>query len=158
MIKLKEIKKEWRYNPKINLSKEINLAAQMLRKDILEGITIRKSDIKGSPFKKLRASTVRSKIERKSKRPTTPLFDTGMMSNLSPISGTNKATSQRQIATVKVAEKRTYKGTDNTAMDVGMKHQEGINVPKREWFGIRKEMEKKINRMLRLRIKSLFKR
>ena len=153
MLKLIKGKQQWNPNANIDMSKEINLAAQMVRKDILEGITVRKSDIKGRKFTKLKPSTVRRKLKTGSPMPDTPLYHTGQMSNLSPISGENKATPSRQFASVKVARKRKYKKSNVTSLEVGQFHMAGAgSLPKRQWFGIRKKMNKKIRKMLQLRL------
>ena len=66
----------------------------------------------------------------------------------------NKATPQKQIATIKVSEKKTYKGSDQTAMDVGKKWMaRGV-----KWFGVRKEMETQIENLMIKRINQLFKK
>ncbi len=64
------------------------------------------------------------------------------------------STPQRQIATIKVSERKKYKGTKQTAMDVGKKWMaRGV-----KWFGVRKEMEIQIENQMINRINQLFKR
>tara|TARA_R100000152_G_scaffold18399_1_gene10202 strand:+ start:13026 stop:13487 length:462 start_codon:yes stop_codon:yes gene_type:complete len=153
MIDVKWGKRAWKTPNKIDISKDINAFAGMIKKDILEGITKRRSDIDGKTLK-ISPQAIEAKRKKGSPKPDVALYDTGLMSKLEPISGKNKATPQKQIATIKVSEKKTYKKSNLTAMDVGKKWvARGV-----KWFGVRKEMETQIERLMIKRIMQAFKR
>ena len=127
----------------LDLSKELNLAAQIIRKDHTD--RLRKGlGVNGSKMEKLKSGQ------------TSPLLiDTGKMKNLVA----SKATRQNQTVTINPGERSTYPGTNVTMSDVGGFHQTGAgNLPKREWFGISTNAEKNILQMIDARISQEIKR
>ena len=133
---------------KQNIKKLINdsvfLSAQIGVKEIKKGID-KSTDIKGKAFKPLAASTIKQK--RKKGQPTKPLIATGMMRRLPPVKGKSGK------STISVANKRT---------DVSQYHDQGGSTagqpPKREWFGLTKAAEKKIDKMFKSKLVKLYSR
>jgi|TARA_R100001530_G_scaffold59602_1_gene43179 phage gpG-like protein len=122
---------------RLDLSKELNLAAQIIRKDHTDRLN-NGVGVNGSKMKALKTGQ------------TAPiLIDTGKMKNLVA----SKATKKNQVVTINPGVKQTYPGTNVTMSDVGGFHQSGAgNLPRREWFGITKEVEKNILQMVDARI------
>ena len=122
---------------RLDLSKELNLAAQIIRKDHTDRLN-NGVGVNGSKMKALKTGQ------------TAPiLIDTGKMKNLVA----SKATKKNQVVTINPGVKQTYPGTNLTMSDVGGFHQSGAgNLPRREWFGITKEVEKNILQMVDARI------
>ena len=122
---------------RLDLSKELNLAAQIIRKDHTDRLN-NGVGVNGSIMKALKTGQ------------TAPiLIDTGKMKNLVA----SKATKKNQVVTINPGVKQTYPGTNVTMSDVGGFHQSGAgNLPRREWFGITKEVEKNILQMVDARI------
>lgn len=126
---------------KLDLTKELNTAGQIVRKDHfqrLEGGLGIKGALK--PSKKATGKT---------------LVRTGKMRNLV----VDKATKTKQEVNIHPGEKQTYPKSNVTMSDVGGFHQEGAgNLPKREWFGITKKAEKDIMKMVELEIERQIRR
>ena len=120
--------------------------------DINDGIEKLKRDVHDKPFKKLKAATVRSKRRKGYSRPSTPLYATGMMKNLLPISGFAAATPQRQRAYVMVAKQRRAIG------NIHSRGEPSNNLPPREWFGISDRALKRIQTMLRKRLEHILRK
>tara|TARA_R110002167_G_scaffold314141_1_gene519869 strand:+ start:279 stop:713 length:435 start_codon:yes stop_codon:yes gene_type:complete len=120
---------------KLDLTKELNTAGQIVRKDHFERLE-QGLGINGAlkPSKKAIGKT---------------LVRTGKMRNLV----VDKATKMKQEVNIHPGEKQTYPKSKVTMSDVGGFHQEGAgNLPKREWFGITKKAEKNIMKMVELEI------
>ena len=119
----------------LDLTKELNLAGQIIRKDHFERLEVGLG-VSGSmiPSKKTSGKT---------------LVNTGKMRKLI----IKRATKQNQSVEIHPGRKQVYPGTDVTMSDVGGFHQSGAgNLPKREWFGITKKAEQKIMKMVNLEI------
>jgi|TARA_Y100000310_G_C20271055_1_gene618048 hypothetical protein len=144
---------------KINFDfhKQLNEMAKIVKSDISE--TVRSGrGVTPSGGKRTLRSLKKATIEKKQKskdsrirrNASKPLVGTGSMINLV----TEKATKAKQIAKLYAGKKRAYKNiskayySNATPFEVGGYHQRGDGVPKREWFGISKEAEKKIVRMV----------
>ena len=144
--KLKKIKSDIEFEQSIDklINDTIFLAAQIGVKEIKKGID-KSTDIKGKAFKPLAASTIKQK--RKKGQPTKPLIATGMMRRLPPVKGKSGK------STISVANKRT---------DVSQYHDQGGSTagqpPKREWFGLTKAAEKKIDKMFKSKLVKLYSR
>jgi len=140
----------------LNLTKEINLAAGMIIKDIVkknqDGL-----DINGSAIKPLAALTIELKRAKGSSDPTRALYDTGRMIGRGSVKGvggrgpwiSKRAKKTNQESNVSIAKDREA---------IGFYHNEGIGVPQREWFGISNDAEKDIVRMVELRIEDMIRR
>ncbi len=102
----------------------INDSAAVIILDIAHGIRFRR-DIEGGEIRRLKASTIRAKIRKGSKKPTTPLVDTGIMTKLPPYT---KATPTSHKAIIRIAKSR---------LDIGQYQMDGTKtIPSRKWFGI----------------------
>ena len=129
----------------LDLTKELNTAGQIVRKDhfqrLEQGLSLNGAL---TPSKKAIGKT---------------LVRTGKMRNLV----VDKATKMNQEVNIHPGEKQVYvvngKPTKVTMSDVGSFHQEGAgNLPKREWFGITVKAEKDIMKMVELEIERQIKR
>ena len=144
--KLKKIKSDIEFEQSIDklINDTIFLAAQIGVKEIKKGIDT-STDIKGRAFKRLAPSTIKQK--KKKGQPTKPLIATGMMRRLPPVKGKSGK------STISVANKRT---------DVSQYHDQGGSTagqpPKREWFGLTKAAEKKIDKMFKSKLVKLYSR
>ena len=76
------------------------------------------------------------------------LVATGGMRNLEIV----KATRDLPFIEVHPGRIKKYKGTNLTQADVGAKHQYGIGVPVREWFGISEDAEARAYKLIEQRI------
>ncbi len=104
----------------------------------------KKKDIHGVSFAPLEDSTIRAKKKKGSSFPRTPLIDTGAMRK---IYRSKTASASSLESKVTVAEKRK---------EVAEFHNEGGgNLPQREWFGIGTKLERRLNKMIRAKIKSI---
>jgi len=126
---------------KLDLSPEVNIAAQMITKDIIDGIGSGK-DIDGRPFKRLSPVTVEFKKKKGSLHPEKPLWDKGIMKE---VYVRPHATKAKPLADIRVPEKE-----DRVA--IGIKHNTGRDVPKREWYGVGKRVQKKLRKEMKLRL------
>ena len=116
---------------KLDLHRELNQAAQIIRKDHYQRLE-KGQGVDGSQMKSLKSSTIKRKGNDKI------LVDTGKMRNLI----IEKATPTNQIVEIHPERKQKYKDSGVTMSDVGEFHQKGAgNLPKREWFGISKKAE-----------------
>ncbi len=134
-------------NLKLNLAKELNEVGRIIRKDHFQRLE-RGLGIKGV-MTKLKDSTIKKKGHDKI------LVDTGKMRNLI----LNKASKSKQLVTLHPGKKQKRKGGITNA-DIGSFHQEGNsanNLPKREWFGITKEVQVKAIKMMELKISKIIK-
>ena len=120
----------------LNLSKELNEAGKIIRKDHVTRLE-RGTGVDGNQMERLAASTIEAKGFNQI------LVNTGQMRNLDM----ERATASKQVVTVFPGKKRkrgkseTQKGVTNA--QIGLYHQNGDGVPKREWFGISLEAENK---------------
>jgi hypothetical protein len=136
------------------LPMSVNAAAAVVIQDIKRGISGGR-DIKGKPFKKLKAGTIHSKAARGSDTPRIALSDTGMMKNVyRKVRATQSKPQAIIIPPKKRAEIALYhqKGTRRHKVTAGKgkaiplytstgqlffrKSAMAGPVPKREWFGI----------------------
>ena len=145
-VKFRKIKDDidFQQNIKKLIDDAVFLSAQIGVKEIKKGLDT-STDIKGRKFKPLAASTIKQK--RKKGQPTKPLIATGMMRRLPPVKGKSGK------STVSVANKRT---------DISQYHDQGGSTagqpPKREWFGLTKAAEKKIDKMFKSKLVKLYSR
>lgn len=125
----------------LELHNEVNAVAGMIVKDIRDGIKAKK-DIDGNSFEKLKPSTVKQKKRKGYSNPTTPLLATGQMRD---VYVKPRATKGKEIAQIQVP-----KGRDGVnRIVVGDIHNKGISLPKREWYGVGKRAEKKIDKAVK---------
>jgi phosphatidate phosphatase PAH1 len=136
------IKKEtWDTTPNLDLSKQINYVADIIVKDIKDGITQYSQDIKGKSFAPLKPATVKKKGHSK------PLLDEGKMKD---VYVKNRASSSSQKAEISnnIRDRRIP----------SVVHNEGNRtIPKREWFGVSTRAVKKANKYIKLEIERLMK-
>ena len=137
----------------LDFTKELNLSGGMVIKDIVKknqgGL-----DINGSTIKPLRPNTIAAK---RGSDPSRALYDTGRMIGRGSVKGvggrgpylSKKAKKTDQETIVSVAKDRE---------SIGVYHNEGMGLPKREWFGISKGIIKDIMRMIELRIEDRIRR
>ena len=148
------IKVDWNFDlNKINLdlSKELNRVAQLIRKDHHQ--RLEKGDgVDGIKMRQLSHSTILRKRKSKDGRINANaekiLVATGGMRNLDIV----KATRDLPFIEVHPGRIKKYKGTNLTQADVGYKHQYGIGVPVREWFGISEDAEARAYKLIEQRI------
>lgn len=129
----------------LDLHKELNQSAGIVKADHFQRLE-KGMGVKGAlmPSKKI--------LEGKGGK---TLVETGQMRNLL----VDKATKDKQEATIYVGDKRKYQGKNVTPAQVGSFHQTGQgNLPKREWFGFTLDVEKKILKLLELTIDRQIKR
>jgi len=137
----------------LDFTKELNLSGGMVIKDIVKknrgGL-----DINGSTIKPLRPNTIAAK---RGSDPSRALYDTGLMIGRGSVKGvggrgpylSKKAKKTDQETIVSVAKDRE---------SIGVYHNEGMGLPKREWFGISEDAIRDIMRMVELRIEDRIKR
>jgi len=137
----------------LDFTKELNLSGGMVIKDIVKknqsGL-----DINGDTIKPLRQNTIAAK---RGSDPSRALYDTGRMIGRGSVKGvggrgpylSKKAKKTDQETTVSVAKDRE---------SIGVYHNEGMGLQKREWFGISKDAIKDIIRMVELKIEDRIKR
>lgn len=127
-----DIKKKFNLSKiKLDLHKELNYSADIIVKDHFERLNVGKS-YKGGSMEPLKPATI------KAKGGSQILVNEDKMRHLNR----KNATKSRQVAEVFPGTKRERKGKTN--QQIGSYHQEGGgNLPKREWFGISKDSEKK---------------
>ena len=127
----------------LDLHRELNRAGEIISRDHFLRLESGK-DVSGSQMTPLKGAT----IDRKGFNQI--LVDTGQMRNLV----IERATKSNQVVEVHPGRIRKYKGTNVTMADVGGFHQKGNkNLPKREWFGISSDAEKRIMKFMRDRIR-----
>ena len=126
----------------LDLSKELNLAGQIISKDHFTRLE-RGQDANEKQMTPLKDATIARKGFNQI------LVDTGKMRNLV----VDEATKASQEVNIHPGERQKYKNSKVTMSDVGGFHQEGNkNLPKREWFGISKKAEANITKMITHRI------
>ena len=104
----------------------------------------KKKDIHGNKFASLKASTIKAKKKNGSKSPSFPLVDTGKMKKVFRSKTASASSLESHVTT---AEQRK---------EVAEFHNEGgDNLPQREWFGIGTKTERRFNKMIRAKIKSI---
>ena len=131
----------------MNLSAEVNIAADIIKADIRQGIH-RGNDINGNPFERLADSTIRSKRLKGSKKPGKALWDKGIMKEVYVKPRATKASPTAEIQ-VPIGRGKAKKGRRT---EVAAYHNIGDGVPKREWFGVGKRVKKKLDKELNLRL------
>ena len=121
----------------LDLHRELNRAGEIISRDHFVRLESGK-DVNGSRMTPLKDAT----IDRKGFNQI--LVDTGQMRNLV----IERATKTNQVVEVHPGRKKVYKTKAKkkvTMADVGGYHQKGNkNLPKREWFGISENAEKRI--------------
>tara|TARA_R100001163_G_scaffold53053_1_gene40425 strand:+ start:148 stop:594 length:447 start_codon:yes stop_codon:yes gene_type:complete len=124
----------------LDLSKELNMAGQIIRKDHSKRLESGRG-VNGSSMKALKPSTI------KRKGSSQILVDTGSMKNLE----IKEATKNKQEVIIKPHTKKKRKGVND--QQIGYYHQTGQgHLPKREWFGISKEAQDKSEELMERRI------
>ena len=126
----------------LDLHRELNRAGEIISRDHYQRLESGK-DVSGSQMRALSPKTIAKKGHSKI------LVDTDQMRNLE----IDRATKTNQVVEVHPGRIRKYKGTNLTMADVGTKHQLGIGVHKREWFGISLDAEKRIMQFMRDKIR-----
>jgi len=136
---------DWNKDIKKALYQMVINAAQIIRSEIKNGIE-KGQDVKGNPFKRLKASTIRSKRKKKYSNPSKALWAEGKMKKLPPITR-NK---MKKEAVIKIAGSR---------IEAGFYHNEGgKHLPKREWFGVSKKAHKNIQIALKEKLKGVLRK
>ena len=126
---------------KLELHNEVNAVAGMIVKDIRDGIASKK-DINDSSFAPLKPSTVRQKKRKGYSNPSTPLWAKGQMKE---VYVKPRAKKGKELAQIQVP-----KGRDGiNRIVVGDIHNKGDGLPKREWYGVGKRAEKKIDKAVK---------
>lgn len=129
----------------LNLSKELNEAGKIIRKDHVTRLE-KGMGVDGSRMEELSDSTIEAKGFDQI------LVNTGKMRNLE----IKRATKKNQRIEIFPSTKATRKGVSN--QEIGYYHQEGDGVPKREWFGISLNAENKAMRGIELKIDRILRR
>tara|TARA_Y100000401_G_scaffold117578_1_gene127327 strand:+ start:5742 stop:6179 length:438 start_codon:yes stop_codon:yes gene_type:complete len=144
---LKLTKKEiFKLNKNLNLQDVVNDIADATVQDIISGIE-NSTDINNRPFKRLKPATIKAKKRKGSKTPTKPLLDEGKMKN---VYVKKRATQSSKRATISVNQR------DRAVPSIV--HNEGLDpMPKREWFGYSKRMDKKANIIAKEHIRNALK-
>ena len=125
----------------LDLTEELNRAAEIVKVDHFERLE--------------KGQGVKGALQRSEKKSGKTLVESGKMRNLV----IEKATKENQEAEIHPGEKQKYPGTNVTMSDVGGFHQRGEgNLPVREWFGITKNVEKRIMKLAELEIERQIKR
>ena len=103
-----------------------------------------KKDINGSKFFPLKDSTKIAKKKKGSKFVNTPLKDSGKMGKV------------YRSKTASASNLESHVTTAELRKEVAEFHNEGgDNLPQREWFGIGTKTERRFNKMIRAKIKSI---
>ena len=116
-------------------------ATATIKSDVLKG-----KDIHSKRFKALKVSTIKAKIKKGSRFPNKPLIDTGLMRQ---IFRSKSASASSLESRVGVARKRK---------DVATYHNDGgknNKPPKREWFGIGTKLKKRLDKMVRAKVRQI---
>jgi len=125
---------------KFDLSKELNLAGQIIRKDHFQRLE-KGQGVNGNKMEELKPTTIKRKGSSKI------LVDTGKMRNLV----IKKANKKNQVVEIFPGKKATRNGVTN--QEIGYYHQTGAgHLPEREWFGISKQAEIDAIKMVEMRI------
>ena len=124
---------------KLNLSRELNEAGKIIRKDHITRLE-RGMGADGNRMENLADSTIEAKGFDQI------LVNTGKMRNLV----IERATAKKQEVVLYPGRKE--KRGKVTNQQIGGFHQHGKGVPKREWFGISQDAEKKAMRAIKLKI------
>ena len=131
---------------KFDLSKELNLAGQIIRKDHFQRLE-RGKGVKGTNMRALKPSTIKRKGSSKI------LVDTGKMRNLV----IKKANKNNQVVEISPGKKAKRNGVTN--QKIGYYHQTGSgHLPEREWFGVSKKSEVDAIKMVEMRIEEELRR
>ncbi len=126
---------------KLDLTKQLNLAGQIVKKDHFQRLE--------------KGMGVKDKLQPSKKTEGKTLVDTGKMRNLV----VKKATRKKQEVVIHPGKTQRYPGKNVTMADVGLFHQEGMGrLPKREWFGITEKVEKDILKVVEEQIERELKR
>lgn len=140
MVKLKK-KEIFKLNKNLDLKSLINDIADATVQDIQDGLQ-QGVDVSGAKFKRLKASTVKRKKRTGSATPSKPLMDKHKMKN---VYVKKKATDNNLRAEISINKR------DRAVPSIV--HNEGVgNMPKREWFGYSKRMDKKASKLALLHI------
>ena len=140
MVKLKK-KEIFKLNKNLNLKDLINDIADATVQDIQDGLN-QGVDVNGAKFKRLKPATVKRKKKTGSATPSKPLLDKHKMKN---VYVKTKATDGSLWAEIAINKR------DRAVPSIV--HNEGIGgMPKREWFGYSKRMDKKASKLALLHI------
>ena len=124
----------------VDLSKQINESANIIVKDIKEGVA-QGQDINEQQFKPLKPATIRNKARQRMPFPSKPLIATSKMTGALGGTGNGaylkkRATPSTQLAQVSAPMKKA---------PYGIYHMEGNNnLPVRKWFGVSQTAERQI--------------
>lgn len=144
-MKIKQTKREFDFNRIPKVHDMVNRVANIIVKDIKEGITRLSEDIHGKPFKKISDAT------KKRKGHDAPLIDSGKMRKVYVKTKASKGSLKAEIS---MNVRDTKKGNWN----YGVIHNEGIKPQeKREWFGVGKRVTDPLNKAVRNWFKLLYK-
>lgn len=135
-------KKEiFKLNKNLRLENLINDIADGFNQSYYDGITETSKDINNKPFKKLSPNTIADKKRRGLEYADTPLLAEGKMRN-TYVKTRATQTNKQAIISLNVRDRG----------NISIKHNEGINVPKREWFGIGSVQKKIASKLAKLHI------
>ena len=141
------------------MHKIVNRVAQVIVKDIKQGVRERKS-ISGGTIKKLKPATIKAKRRAGYSNPTMPLVATGRMVGKGGKGGAEVGTGGTGIYIDKEAKPNAPRTAIRIPADrtyIAGIHNEGLgDMPKREWFGISKRAEKTVKIMVNEWAKTLF--
>ena len=145
------------------MHKIVNRVAQVIVKDIKQGVRERKS-ISGGKIKKLKPATIKAKRRAGNSNPSMPLVATGRMVGKGGKGGSEKGGQFGPGGTGIYIDKEAKPNAPRTAIRIPADrvyiagiHNEGLgDMPKREWFGISKRAEKTADIMVKEWAKTLF--
>tara|TARA_B110000196_G_C20843001_1_gene519170 strand:+ start:75 stop:518 length:444 start_codon:yes stop_codon:yes gene_type:complete len=135
-------KEVFKLNKNLRMHKVLNDIADVFVKDIKNGIENLSEDINGVGFTPLSTFTKNYKNKKGYSYPSKPLYAEGKMKNV--------YVKQRATQTKKEA---IVASNERDRAGIGAKHQEGKDVPQRQWFGISKRTNKPITKVARHHIK-----
>ena len=141
MVKLTK-REVFKLNKGLKIHRLINDIADGFNLSYQDGIAKTSTDINSRPFKKIKPITVELKRKRGNPYPSKPLYAEGKMKNTYV---KKEASRTRRIAEISINARERG--------NVSIKHNEGIGVDKREWFGIGKVQKNKAQRVAQLHIK-----
>lgn len=170
MFSFKKGKQQFDPKKPLQVHKVVNLMADMIVKDIKDGITTHSKDIKDAPFKKLSPNTIASK--RKKGQSDKPLLAEGKMKEVyvrtrakvakqtaviginkrdrGLVSGVHQEGTSGYTITPKNKPRLVFETAQGTVYAKQVNHP---GVPKREWFGFSTRVKPKLVALVRKMLK-----
>tara|TARA_Y100001973_G_C5209214_1_gene344217 strand:- start:7758 stop:8195 length:438 start_codon:yes stop_codon:yes gene_type:complete len=140
MIKLTK-REVFKLNKNLKIDKVLNDVADVVVKDIKDGIVKYEEDINGTSFTPLSDYTKNFKKKKGYRFPDKPLYAKGKMKNV-------------YVKRRAVGDGPAVIATNEAERPgIGRKHQEGDEVPQRQWFGISKRTKTPISNVAKHHIR-----